>query len=445
MMIVRHRLTLLVSVIVFGIDVCFAQSLPPADPKYQPTNVSLRLWADDGEPVGFNEYLSTAHDAISRSRWVIEGESATQRIEHVRLISPAEWRVAFDKKRECTSDNTEGVLLLHGLTDTPFLMRDLGDFFAARKGCFVIRSILLPGHGTGPGDMSRAQYEDWAAATKYGINQFKSVARRVHLVGFSTGGALSIYWAYKRAELDVPIASLVLFSPAIRPTGFLLRTKILPHVLGYVVRASNLGWTELHDDQDFAKYESFNLFGGFQIYRLDEEIEKLSREALDVPVFMAVSRSDSTINAIDSINFFLTKTGPSSRMMLVAPDRSEANVARALHDSRVEYFSAQVDKAVINFAHLSFVVRPDNPHYGRNGDYANCLPYDRDSDREKYCSCITPSMLQNKCYGYRVAAGYVYGEHDKKSVKEHVVRRLTFNPYFSEMATRIDRFIESIK
>lgn len=446
MKLVKSRVALVAAAICLVASSSFAQKSLPADERYRPTDVPLRLWGDDQVPMAFDQYLEVARSAIARSRWRIEGESDAQRAERVRLTAPAEWPASAGRQTKCLPDSTEGVLLIHGLTDSPFLMRDLGDYFATRPGCFVIRSILLPGHGTAPGDLGRATYEDWAASVRFGINSFRSVARRVHLVGFSTGGALSIYWAYKQAELDVPIASLMLFSPAIRPTGFFLRLKVLPHLLGGVVHGTRLEWSDLHADQDFAKYESFSFAAGYQIYRLDEEIERLAHEPVTMPVFMALSRSDSTINAVDSINFFLRKTGPNSRMMLIAPTDKDADVARALRDVRVQYFPAAIEKeGVVDFAHTAFTVRPDNSHYGRHGDYANCTHYDNDKDRAKYCACITPLMLQKSCGTTASKERVVYGENDKESIRKYTLRRLTFNPYFSEMTMRLDSFLAGVR
>ena len=45
-----------------------------------------------------------------------------------------------------------GILLTHGLTDSPYFMRDLGAYFQAQG--FVVLAVLLPGHGTQPGDLA---------------------------------------------------------------------------------------------------------------------------------------------------------------------------------------------------------------------------------------------------------------------------------------------------
>ena len=332
---------------------------------------------------------------------------------------------------------------MHGLTDSPFLMRDLGDFFDQLPGCMLIRSLLLPGHATTPGDLARVDYMHWVAAAQYGIDQFNGAATRVHVVGFSTGGALAIYWAYKQSALSVPLASLILMSPAIQPTGMIARLNILPHVAAKVAKLTGLGeWLDVFADQDYAKYESFHLNAGYQIYRLDKALKNYLGSPLSVPLFIALSRDDATINSQDTVRFFLLTTNTANRMILIAPDKENELVKQALTDSRVTYISAHVeDEKVINFAHTSFVVNPENPHYGRNGDYADCLHYaKKEKDKNKYCDCVTPQMSAPQCT-VKGSSMIVYGEHDKKSVEENVLRRLTFNPRFTAMTDEIRKFL----
>ena len=61
-----------------------------------------------------------------------------------------------------------GILLTHGLTDSPYSMRALGSFF--QKNCFRVMAILLPGHGTQPGDLLDIHWQEWAKAEAYGTD-----------------------------------------------------------------------------------------------------------------------------------------------------------------------------------------------------------------------------------------------------------------------------------
>jgi alpha-beta hydrolase superfamily lysophospholipase len=413
--------------------------------RHKPSGMPMRLWLDAGDkPLAFPAYLKAAHSSIAKHRWTIPGETAERRARNVALVSPKEWPA----RAGCTAAMTEGVLLMHGLTDSPFLMRDLGDFLSGLPSrCFLVRSILLPGHAGSPGDLTVVSYKQWIEAARYGIESFSGHASGVHLAGFSTGGALAVYWAHNPGghALPVPIRSLMLFSPAIRPTGWFVRLDLVPDFAAWLVEKTRIGeWADVHADQDFAKYESFPLNAGYQIYLLDEELERHAAKPLRMPVFMAQSREDATVNAKDSIDLFLRSKLPSSRMMLVTAADSDAAVNAAAADSRVLVLRARLPgQKVIGFAHTSFVASPGNLHYGRGGDYAECLSYGRSArDLAKYCQCVTPQMHSPAC-SVKGSAAYVWGERDKKSLEANVLRRLTFNPYFRDMTSRIADFLET--
>jgi esterase/lipase len=53
--------------------------------------------------------------------------------------------------------------------------------------------LLLPGHGTIPGDLLSVHYQDWIRASEFGISQLSKNAREIYLGGHSLGGAIAIY------------------------------------------------------------------------------------------------------------------------------------------------------------------------------------------------------------------------------------------------------------
>ena len=415
--------------------------------RHNPSGISLRLWLDDGNnPLAFSDYVITTRSALSKYRWAVPGETAAEHEDRVELVAPREW----PRRAECDANNTEGVLLIHGLTDSPFLMRDLGDFFQRLPSrCLLIRSILLPGHGSTPGDLDIVTYEHWIEAARYGIDSFERVATGVHIVGFSTGGALGVYWVLNPLgiSLAVPIKSLILFSPAILPKNWVTHIEGLPELGKLLVDTIHRGkWIDIFADQDFAKYESFPLNAAYQIYRLDKVLKRQTKIPIPVPVFMALSRNDQTVDAEVSIKLFFQQTNEASRMVIMTNDNGTALVKEATaRHKHVELFPATIKaQRVLDFAHTSFVVEPSNPHYGQYGKYAACLSYGNDKDpQQKYCPCITQNMYAPRC---RVKGSdlFSYGEITKEALKANVLRRLTFNPYFEPMTKRIEEFIEAV-
>lgn len=65
--------------------------------------------------------------------------------------APQEWRPQ--------TPHGKGILFVHGLGDSPWSFHNLGHHLA--KQGFLVRSLLLPGHGTHPKDMLEVRLEDW--------------------------------------------------------------------------------------------------------------------------------------------------------------------------------------------------------------------------------------------------------------------------------------------
>ncbi|NLD69098.1 MAG: alpha/beta hydrolase, partial [Limnobacter sp.] len=268
--------------------------------------------------------------------------------------------------------------------------------------------------------------------------------------------------------LAVPVASLTMIAPAIR----IVDLPGLPAVsmrLAYALsRTMGIGrWRELQEDIDFAKYESFPLNAGYQLFRLDEAIGDYDLSAVRVPVLVVMSEDDRTVDAKAAIALFRLLPTPSSAMLLVTRacrsdtvdnalrSRCEHGLLDVSNDPRIEFLPGILDgEEVLSFAHISFPSRPDNPHYGRHGDYASCLAYVDASARvggafpDKYCACITPAMLEaleargRSCPASPARPGgeIRYGETLEGDRDRYVLRRLGYNPYFDAMTRRIRRF-----
>ncbi len=103
------------------------------------------------------------------------------------------------------------VLMIHGLTDSPWYMRELGGILY-KQGYNVV-SVLLPGHGTKPEDLTTATKAEWQDEVDRGLRIASGLGEKVSLAGFSTGGALSLDALRRHTELKID--KLFLFSPAI--------------------------------------------------------------------------------------------------------------------------------------------------------------------------------------------------------------------------------------
>lgn len=95
------------------------------------------------------------------------------------------------------SDVEHAVVLLHGLTDSPWYMRDIGRCLHQQLGANVFVP-LLHGHGLrDPAGMRGVSHRVWLHNAVWALRTARASARRVSVGGLSTGGALATLLAFR--------------------------------------------------------------------------------------------------------------------------------------------------------------------------------------------------------------------------------------------------------
>ena len=133
--------------------------------------------------------------------WILEGNSPFS-------LAPAE-------------PARRAILMVHGLTDSPFAVRDLAQYFQARG--FYVLAMQMPGHGTRPRDLLDFSWQDALRAHQHLLELLQARFEKVYAMGFSAGATLSIY----QSMLNPVIQGLFLFSPAIK-----VSPRIVPRFQG---------------------------------------------------------------------------------------------------------------------------------------------------------------------------------------------------------------------
>src|SRR5262249_15381892 len=125
-----------------------------------------------------------------------EDRTPTNRYFPDSLASPRRFSRDWNRTFEIAPENGAirgGALLLHGLTDSPYSMRRTAEILKS-EGIYCL-GLRVPGHGTVPGALTKAVWEDWSAATRVGVRHVRGRigdGKPLYLVGYSNGGALSV-------------------------------------------------------------------------------------------------------------------------------------------------------------------------------------------------------------------------------------------------------------
>jgi alpha-beta hydrolase superfamily lysophospholipase len=158
------------------------------------------------------------------------------------------------------------VVMLHGLTDSPYSLRHLSRLYRDRG--YIVVAPRLPGHGTVPSGLTNVHWEDWAAATRMAAREAHrrtGPGKPLHMIGFSNGGALAMKYTLDTLgdKALPPVTRVVLISPMIGVTSLARFAGIFgwPAVFPPFAKAS---WLGIVPEFNPFKYNSFPVNGARQ-------------------------------------------------------------------------------------------------------------------------------------------------------------------------------------
>ena len=292
----------------------------------------------------------------------------------LRGLNP-DWNQSFELVAEAP---VGGVLLLHGMSDSPYSFRALAEVL--NQGNYWVIGLRLPGHGTIPSGLKSVSLEDMAAAVRLGMERLASRVGQapIHIMGYSTGAPLALNYALDALNgTTVPTpASLVLLSPAIAitPAAALAKWKTRLAVLPGLEK---LAWTQVLPEFDPYKYNSFTSNAGVQVHRLTRSvaarIEALAESgpiADFPPTLVFLSAVDATVSADAVIDNLLEHLAP-DRHELVLFDINRNNVKSSILISDPGPLTARLlaDEALP--FHLTLIT---NASAGTNTVVSQCKP-----------------------------------------------------------------------
>ncbi len=310
---------------------------------------------------------------------------------------------------------TKGILLIHGLGDSPWTFRDIAKQLASHG--FLVRTVILPGHGTKPADMIKVKSADWERVVNEQMAILKKDVKDVWIGGFSTGGNL----AYKYAENDPDVKGMVLFSPALQVRSGLI--KLAPMVDFFIT------WLRSPNKQDEGvlpfKYSNAPMDAIVAFKDTMDDSNRLLREKpYDKPSIVMLTEHDSILDVQQLLRLFDTQlTNPDSKIIWYGSKPKDYTPS-----NKVEIYPDYLpEKKILSFSHMSLPFSPDNEWYGEHGKYRTCRNSMSKSDYEK---CMTTDDLW-------------YGAWGAGKISDKITARLTYNPYFSMQTGKILEVLNS--
>jgi alpha-beta hydrolase superfamily lysophospholipase len=376
---------------------------------------------------------------------------------------PASWNRSFELR---TDEPAAGVLLLHGLSDSPYSLRSVGR--RLHESGAAVLGLRVPGHGTAPSGLKQVRWEDMAAAVALAARHLseKVGAKPLYVLGYSNGGALAVEYALSSlADSSLPRpAGIVLLSAEIGVTELAVLARWQAR-LGRVLGVEKLAWSSIDLEYDPFKYNSFAVNAGALAHaltgRIQDQLTQLGAEGrlVAMPRILAFqSAVDATVSAPALVEHLFARLPPAGhelvlfdinreaaaehliakdprdvfRPMLAVRDRGyDLTVVTNASDSGPEVVARNAPhgsnsitetalderwpREVYSLAHIALPFRPDDPVYG--GPDAAASP------------------------GVKLGDAALFGERGVLRISRQALLRMHWNPFYGYVESRILRFM----
>lgn len=383
-------------------------------------------WLDPGDVLDaadFDDYARRVGALVDVHRLSFDPDDA---VRENRLVAPREYPPGPD----CDAPRAVA-LLVHGLSDAAYSMVDVAEALARR--CVLARTMLLPGHGTRAGDLLVVDDADWRDAVRHLARQASAEHETVLLGGVSLGAVLALDVALGPAddrdsgdEPPIDVDALLALSPAYAlPNWRWVRFAFLLRPF--------LPWLDEDRRDDWARHEAIptraiaataNAVGHLRV-RLDATGE------VDIPWMLVQSRDDGVIDPAANRALFAERArAPGSLLVEIGrgrrPDDLDAGSVATAVWLRGDDPALRTD----GVSHAGVHIRPENPHWGIDGDYRSCGE-NLSRDRAAVAACLEDP-------------GVLYSLDARSLPASTPSARPTFNPAFDELEALIARFLDSL-
>jgi alpha-beta hydrolase superfamily lysophospholipase len=466
-----------IAAVALGVRSYRALSGPPLQPWH--TFVPHELRVDDLDASDWSRYLAQEQAIFESVRAnVSQRLDPDARVPYNRYfeqspVYPGRFKQDWNRSYVMDPEGTPVgvVILLHGLTDSPYSLRHVAQRFRERG--FVAIGMRMPGHGTVPAGLTDVRWEDWMAATRLAVREARKrvpAPAPLHLVGFSNGGALAMKYSLDAIEDPaLPRADrVVLFTPMIGITRFARFAGFagLPAVLPPF---ANAAWLSNLPEFNPFKYNSFPVNGARQSYRLTDalqaQIQRLARAGrlgplppvltfqsvidftVSTPAILTALYSFVPDNGSEIVLFDVNRTvkfGPLLRpsayvaldqltptspqpyrftAIMNAGDDTDATVERSIAPGQLQTVERNLDIAyppgIFSLSHLAIPIPVNDPLYG-----------------------IAPDPGSRSEFGLNLGVLDARGERGALIVDQEFLTRLPSNPFFPYLLARVEEGID---
>lgn len=193
------------------------------------------------------------------------------------------------------SPRRTGVVLVHGFLASPAEVRDFGRTLHGLG--YLTYGVRLKGHGTSPWDLRDRTWRDWMLSLERGRRIIEAFVDDYVLVGFSTGGTLSLVSAAERPER---LTGAVAVAAPIKFRNRNMRFVPLMHGANRIVRWLSsyegvMPFRPNESEHPLINYRNMPLRGLYELTRLAAHL-KSSLPQVNCPVCLVQAQHDRVVD-----------------------------------------------------------------------------------------------------------------------------------------------------
>lgn len=406
-------------------------------------------------------YEKVPHETVNRLNRFDQGSMADP------SQYPINWNRSFILKPE---QPRAGVLLLHGLSDSPYSLRALAQKLY-QQGYYVI-GLRMPGHGTAPSGIVNASWQDMASAVQLAAEHLSETIgpdKKMVIVGYSMGAAQAVNYSLN-AMKDNRLRnadSLVLISPAIGVSSVAAlavwqsRLSILPGM-------NKLAWTSIGPEYDPYKYNSFAVNAGDQMYRLTQTINNKLLEVSSTigthnfPKMLAVtSLVDATVSTQAVITQLFDQLDNSGNELVIFDINRNENFTLFLKKDPINNYYDLLKREKLTFDLTLFASDPDDTDtlleritlHSQDNNHGQTLVKQTGMQWPQHIYSLShvalPFAPTDSLYGatpdeegkLHIGELETKGEKGVLNIAASDMLRLRYNPFYASMESKIMDFI----
>ena len=384
--------------------------------KLQKTNISNDLY-------NFEKYKNLDEYTNNYRKYIGKFRSGISDLEIERLAP-----LTIKAKASCSKKN--GFILVHGLSDSPFMMMDIANSINQKNPCSEINMPILPGHALVPGASLEATNEQWISAINLAVKDMKNNnVDSITMIGFSTGSAVSLHHLLSNYNSSQDI-KLALISPAFHLSLPWYKVPGL-QLMSFIGNIKNsFGYMDKHEDLNPYKYESFSYNGVNELHKLTNKIKKLLIKTNEInnKIVLFASAEDSTINQQITFDLLRKYFKNISDGVIYSPTTIN-NVPNGIEVKNPQ----NISERIVDLSHVSIPISPLNVIFGKNAKINyGCLHYDNKDKADLFASC---KVLSEEFY---------FGETNKLNLgKYQKFSRIQYNPFYEDLIEKLLKFIQN--